>query len=104
MPRLKLVLTAGAVLLAALVPAAQAQSPVQACPSTDLQGTCAHSLCTQGGPLVSGCDPCVTQICQSDSFCCSTGWDNICVDEVASICGCGCSGASASSGSKSSAR
>jgi hypothetical protein len=82
---------------------AQAQSPV--CPSPDLQGTCAHSLCTTGTALTSGCDPCVTQICQEDSFCCNTGWDSICVNEVASVCGCGCpngggSGAAATSSTR----
>jgi subtilisin-like proprotein convertase family protein len=48
--------------------------------------TCAHSKCTTGTRLTSGCDPCVTQICAADSFCCSNTWDSICVGEVSSIC------------------
>jgi Zn-dependent metalloprotease len=53
-------------------------------------GSCTHPICTSGGPLVSGCDPCVTKICASDSYCCTTAWDGICVNEVASICGQSC--------------
>jgi hypothetical protein len=49
--------------------------------------TCAHGLCTSGGKLASGCDPCVTKICASDSYCCATSWDSQCVGEVKSICG-----------------
>jgi hypothetical protein len=49
--------------------------------------SCAHDLCTSGGKLGSTCDPCVTQICSSDSYCCNTAWSSICVSEVASICG-----------------
>jgi len=52
--------------------------------------TCAHSICTTGGKLASGCDPCVTSICAADSFCCVTSWDSICVGEVSSICGESC--------------
>jgi subtilisin-like proprotein convertase family protein len=49
--------------------------------------TCAHSECTTGAKLTSGCDACVTSICASDSFCCNSSWDSICVGEVGSICG-----------------
>jgi subtilisin-like proprotein convertase family protein len=49
--------------------------------------TCAHGICTTGAKLTSGCDPCVTQICAADSFCCASSWDSICVGEVSSICG-----------------
>ncbi len=49
---------------------------------------CAHGLCATGlGPLVSGCDPCVTQVCAVDGFCCSTQWDSLCVGQVDSVCG-----------------
>jgi hypothetical protein len=58
---------------------AQAQSP----------GVC-HPLCETGPALNVECDPCVAQICAADSFCCSTGWDSICVGEVTSICGQSC--------------
>jgi subtilisin-like proprotein convertase family protein len=52
--------------------------------------SCAHSECATGAKLASGCDPCVTSICASDSFCCASSWDSICVGEVTSICGSTC--------------
>ncbi len=60
--------------------------------SADLStsGSCAHSLCTTGVKLTSGCDPCVTQICGQDSYCCVTKWSSQCVTEVTSICGGSC--------------
>ncbi len=51
---------------------------------------CSHDICLSGAALVSNCDPCVTQICAVDSFCCDTSWDGLCVDEVGSICGIVC--------------
>jgi hypothetical protein len=48
---------------------------------------CTHDLCSQGSALASGCDSCVTNVCSSDPFCCSTQWDSICAGEVGSICG-----------------
>jgi hypothetical protein len=51
------------------------------------QNTCAHDLCATGAKLVASCDPCVEQICGSDSYCCDTKWSSQCVDEVSSICG-----------------
>ena len=54
---------------------------------------CAHSRCVTGVLLTSGCDApagfasCVQSICATDSFCCTTSWDSICVGEVATICG-----------------
>jgi hypothetical protein len=53
--------------------------------------TCAHPICSTGGKLTTGCDPCVTKVCATDSYCCSTSWDSICVGEVSSICGQSCS-------------
>ena len=52
--------------------------------------TCAHPMCSTGANLANGCDPCVTKICATDSYCCSTAWDSICVGEVGSICGQSC--------------
>ena len=49
--------------------------------------SCTHSKCTVGAKLVSGCDPCVTQICAADAYCCNSSWDSVCVGEVASVCG-----------------
>jgi hypothetical protein len=58
---------------------------------SEANGTCGHSLCTAGSALVDGCDSakadCVTQVCAVDPFCCTSGWDNICVHEVESVCG-----------------
>jgi hypothetical protein len=51
--------------------------------------SCSHGICSTGGPLVAGCDGCVTQICAADPFCCSTSWDNTCVGETQSVCGTG---------------
>lgn len=64
----------------------------------DPQGTCPGSLCDThpGTPFTAGCDEppivpsCVSQICATDSFCCTTEWDDLCVDEVESICGLTC--------------
>jgi hypothetical protein len=57
-----------------------------AMPPADLSSSCSHSTCSTGAKLVSGCDPCATQICASDSYCCQTSWNYICVNEVSSIC------------------
>lgn len=55
---------------------------------------CSHDLCLEGVALVAGCDPCVTQVCAADSFCCTDSWDSMCVGEVTSICGQSCGGGS----------
>lgn len=57
------------------------------CNGTVDDGCCAHGICTQGGALASGCDPCVTTVCANDPFCCATAWDGICVSEVMTECG-----------------
>jgi hypothetical protein len=49
--------------------------------------SCAHPVCAAGGPLTSGCDACVTQLCAADPYCCASEWDATCVTEVTSICG-----------------
>jgi hypothetical protein len=51
---------------------------------------CVHSPCVTGAALVSGCDPCVTAICQLDTYCCSGGWDEVCKHEATAICGLAC--------------
>jgi hypothetical protein len=62
------------------------------CVSSGGGGSCSHPICSSGGHLTSGCDPCATKICAADSYCCSTAWDSICVGEVSSICGQSCTG------------
>lgn len=49
--------------------------------------TCAHPVCATGGALASGCEPCATQLCAQDPYCCAVTWDATCVSEVGSICG-----------------
>jgi hypothetical protein len=59
-------------------------------------GSCSHTVCREGGALVSSCDDppvspsCVADVCAADPFCCNTNWDWICVSEVESICGANC--------------
>jgi hypothetical protein len=53
-------------------------------------GSCAHAECSSGAALSNSCSPCAHQICTVDSYCCTTAWDNICVSEVASVCGDNC--------------
>jgi hypothetical protein len=58
---------------------------------------CAHSPCSQGGALVSGCGDygCTATICAqgNDPYCCNNAWDGICVSEMPWYCGhrCDCS-------------
>jgi len=51
------------------------------------QPSCVHDYCEVGVNLNQGCDPCVKSICQVDSYCCNTEWDDSCVAEVLPICG-----------------
>ncbi len=46
-----------------------------------------HGLCSEGNALFTGVDSCVDRLCASDSYCCLTKWDDLCVSEVTSICG-----------------
>jgi Calcineurin-like phosphoesterase len=77
-------------------------SPSSCTTSSSDGGSCAHAICATGAKLVSGCDPCATKVCGSDSYCCDTQWDSQCVNEVTSICNDACSGSSTSSSSSSS--
>jgi hypothetical protein len=54
--------------------------------------SCSHPICSSGVRLTSTCDPCASQICAADPYCCTTKWDSICVGEVASVCGQSCGG------------
>jgi hypothetical protein len=47
---------------------------------------CPHDVCSTGGPLSLGCDPCVPQVCAVDPTCCSVGWDGSCIQLVGSVC------------------
>lgn len=48
--------------------------------------SCSHAICASGSQLTASCDPCASKVCAADAYCCTTGWDNICVREVATIC------------------
>lgn len=51
---------------------------------------CAHSVCGVGTKLTSGCNTCVTAICNVDPTCCTGSWTQACVDKVATVCGAVC--------------
>jgi beta-lactamase class A len=64
------------------------------CPES--AGSCTHTVCSEGGVLIAGCDDppvspsCASAICAVDSYCCDTAWDNVCVGEVDDYCGATC--------------
>jgi hypothetical protein len=60
------------------------------CGQTCGGGTCAHPICSTGKKLKSSCDPCASQICAVDPYCCANRWDSVCVSEVGSVCGKSC--------------
>jgi hypothetical protein len=51
--------------------------------------TCSHDVCDTGSKLTAACDACATAVCASDSYCCKTKWDDICVSEVGDFCAAG---------------
>jgi hypothetical protein len=62
------------------------------CPAS--QGSCAHNLCVTGAALAANCDSafgdCRDLIVAADSFCGTTSWDSICVNEVTTVCNKNC--------------
>ncbi|HEY2744602.1 MAG TPA: metallophosphoesterase [Polyangia bacterium] len=61
--------------------------------------SCVHSVCTSGVALNSTCSSCATQVCASDSYCCSQSWNSRCVSEATTICGSSaCSGGGGTGG------
>lgn len=74
-------------------PQARIEQPidgVDAAADVDAGPTCAHAICATGVPLQNTCDPCATQLCAQDPYCCTTTWDATCVGEVTSICNVSC--------------
>ena len=67
---------------------------------TYVVGSCAHDPCATGGKLTKGCDSCVSSVCAADSYCCSTKWDQQCVNEVGSICMQSCGGGGGGGGGR----
>jgi hypothetical protein len=56
-----------------------------------VENACAHEICEQGVKLDPTCsDACVAQVCGADAFCCNNEWDNLCVDQVKSVCNIDC--------------
>lgn len=49
--------------------------------------SCHHDKCTSGIPLVGTSSACISSICSTDPFCCTTAWDALCIQEVRTICG-----------------
>lgn len=58
--------------------------------STTTSGKCDHDKCTTGGALDPKCGVCEAAICAVDIYCCTTGWDDLCVAEVAALCNAPC--------------
>jgi hypothetical protein len=51
--------------------------------------SCAHDPLAVGARLKKSCDPCVTAVCDADSYCCIHTWDQDCAAQAAETCG-GC--------------
>lgn len=62
----------------------------KSCNMSCTAATCDHGLCEQGSALAPSCDACAADICSADPFCCTNGWDSICIAEVATVCGQSC--------------
>jgi len=57
------------------------------CAGPSIPTTCEHDLCDAGVALDARCDACAASICDADPFCCFGVWGEVCIAEVASICG-----------------
>jgi len=66
------------------------QSEPQPEPEPEPATECAHDRCEIGIPLEAACDPCVAQIIAADAWCGSDAWDEMCVEQVSSVCGLSC--------------
>jgi len=53
------------------------------CADSDMGG---HDKCQAGGPLKETCSPCVWAICQASPGCCTSSWDQGCIDQVPEYC------------------
>ena len=66
--------------------------------------TCDHTPCTKGKALATSCSNCAKTVCGYDAYCCSTSWDQTCVDEAmkdtacSTACGGGCAHSECSTG------
>lgn len=67
--------------------AAEVENPNLPPEPDPVTNACAHDTCEEGPKLDPTCEnTCVAQICQVDPFCCNNDWDNLCVDQVKSVC------------------
>jgi len=55
-------------------------------------GQCGHDKCTAGAALDPTCGVCEAAVCVTDPFCCTLGWDDLCVQAVDQVCGTACPG------------
>lgn len=77
-------------------PATTSSASTTSSTTSGMMNTCLHDTCTEGAALTVGCgDPCVDVVCAADSYCCTSGWDSICVDEAVQLCGAMCAGGGA---------
>lgn len=71
-------------------------NPLDGCgagsPSGGTSGKCEHDTCTEGGPLDPTCGLCEAAVCLNDIFCCTLGWDDLCVKAVEDYCTTACPG------------
>ncbi|MBM4356841.1 MAG: hypothetical protein FJ096_01900 [Deltaproteobacteria bacterium] len=78
---------------ASSVSASSASGTASSSTSSGGGNSCAHDVCAQGEKLVPGCgDLCIDKICQTDPYCCTDKWDEVCVYRVAKSCGEQCPG------------
>ena len=49
-------------------------------------GPTCHDECVSGDPLDASCNGCVDAICNQDSYCCDTAWDDVCIGLVDQLC------------------
>jgi hypothetical protein len=59
-------------------------------------GAACHDQCVVGPALDPSCNACVTDICDNDPFCCANTWDQLCVDQVDTLCAGSCTGGACS--------
>lgn len=45
-----------------------------------------HDICEVGAALDASCDPCAAQIIEVDPFCTNDSWDDLCVEQVETVC------------------
>ena len=48
--------------------------------------SCAHGVYNTGSKLNSECSECVNNICYKMPYCCTTEWDQFCVEESNKLC------------------